>query len=208
MVSRLWGCRFSELRPSGKSARCRVGYSPISSSFSLADYLKAALDLQLSTSRTRDGLIVASVPNCGGFLLRVGESYEEARTRRFSDAIRFGNVMISPPDGLGDTEYFQVVEIKTEVVCDSTDRLGYFATVVRKLRALGFSGPMSWGRDHVHIDFHTSNSTWSIPIPARRQQGHQRRRDYLGATDSDSPIQSCSHTFSRGGLVELALVTG
>ena len=59
-------------------------------SFSLADYLKAALEI--AEYEQDDGMIVASVPNCAGFYSE-GESYEESRTNLL-DAIE-GNVMIA-----------------------------------------------------------------------------------------------------------------
>ena len=79
--------------------------------FSLADYLKAALDIA-EYEQDEDGLIVASVPNCVGFYSE-GESYEEARTNLL-DAIE-GNVMIALQMGW---EILSIpgVEIKTEVV--------------------------------------------------------------------------------------------
>ena len=79
-------------------------------SFSLADYLKAALEF--AEYEQDDGMIVASVPNCTGFYSE-GESYEEARTNLL-DAIE-GNVMIALQMGW-EIPSIPGVEIKTEVV--------------------------------------------------------------------------------------------
>ncbi len=80
-------------------------------SFSLADYLKAALACA-EYEKDEDGMIVASVPNCAGFYSQ-GESYEEARTNLL-DAIE-GNVMIALQMGW-EIPSIPGVEIRTEVV--------------------------------------------------------------------------------------------
>ena len=83
-------------------------------SFSLADYLKAALDI--AEYEQEDDMVVASVPNCAGFYSQ-GESYEEARTNLL-DAIE-GNVMIALQMGW-EIPNVPGIEIKTTEVA-STD---------------------------------------------------------------------------------------
>ena len=79
--------------------------------FSMADYLKAAL-ASAEYEKDEDGMIVASVPNCADFNSR-GESHEEARTNLL-DAIE-GAVMIALQMG-SEIPQFNGVDIRTEVV--------------------------------------------------------------------------------------------
>ena len=79
-------------------------------SFSLADYLKAAL--ACAEYEQDDDLIVATVPNVVGFYSQ-GESHEEARMN-LRDAIE-GNILIALQMGW-EIPQIPGVEIRTEVV--------------------------------------------------------------------------------------------
>ena len=79
-------------------------------SFSLGDYLKAAL--ACAKYEQDDDLIVATVPNVVGFYSQ-GESHEEARSN-LRDAIE-GNILIALQMGW-EIPHIPGVEIRTEIV--------------------------------------------------------------------------------------------
>ena len=79
-------------------------------SFSLGDYLKAAL--ACARYEQDDSLVVASVPGVVGFYSQ-GESHEEARIN-LRDAIE-GNILIALQMGW-EIPHIPGVEIRTEIV--------------------------------------------------------------------------------------------
>ena len=109
-------------------------------SFSLADYLKAAL--ACAEYEQDDDLIVATVPNVVGFYSQ-GESHEEARMN-LRDAIE-GNILIALQMGW-EIPQIPGVEIRTEVVAtDSCSPTNPGYTRIERSAAVGIAGGFETG---------------------------------------------------------------